>query len=143
MFLPRRSKARALFSTSKAVSVPSRDIRGARRSAYCVVFSMRQVAHYTPRHFTNVHVGAGAPPAQPGEAGQVFVRQEFFVAQKKRAGVARPPGGDVRPTRFWVLPDAQGLPPVFRRDVPGMHPGDPCEQRSRDRGNTSPASQTA
>src|SRR5437016_10230593 len=83
MFWPRRSKARALFSTSKAVSVPSRDIRGARRSSYCVVFSMRQVAHYTPRHFTSVHVGAGAPPAQPGEARQFFVRHESFVAQKK------------------------------------------------------------
>src|SRR5882762_1695649 len=40
MSLPWRSSARALFNTSKAVSVPSRDMRLARRSSYCVAFSM-------------------------------------------------------------------------------------------------------
>src|SRR5277367_6758916 len=38
--LPWRSRARALFSTSKAVSVPRRDILSARRSSYWVDFSI-------------------------------------------------------------------------------------------------------
>src|ERR1700677_4323888 len=53
MFLPCRSSARALFRTSKAVSVPSRDIRRASCKSYCVVCAMTtkllrsQTAHYT------------------------------------------------------------------------------------------------
>jgi hypothetical protein len=38
--LPWRSKARALFKTSKAVSVPSRDMRVASRNWYWVVGSI-------------------------------------------------------------------------------------------------------
>src|ERR1700728_2945127 len=41
MLLPWRSSARALFRTSKAVSVPRRDMRRANCNSYWVAFSMR------------------------------------------------------------------------------------------------------
>src|SRR5579864_8125178 len=40
MLFPWRSSARALFRTSNAVSVPSRDMRRASCSSYCVALSM-------------------------------------------------------------------------------------------------------
>src|ERR1700692_1414211 len=60
MLLPWRSSARALFRTSKAVSVPSRDMRRASCNSCCVVRAMMttllisQTAHYTlgPGHFS-------------------------------------------------------------------------------------------
>src|SRR5580704_19528123 len=49
IFLPCRSRARALFRTSKAVSVPRRDMRSASWSSCCVALVIEgETRHYTP-----------------------------------------------------------------------------------------------
>src|SRR5580693_2062553 len=95
MLLPCRSRARALFRTSKAVSVPSRDMRRASCNSCCVVGDMMallrsQTAHYTLRNpgfdlqtrnpegdrFEPVHFLRGVIPkpgaVQPGEGSPFY-----------------------------------------------------------------------
>src|ERR1022692_2047997 len=95
MLLPWRSSARALFRTSKAVSVPSRDMRRASCNSCCVVggimtLLISQTAHYTLWSAARFYNEGRAEHSMTTYLHELYAHQEWADAEHWRAFESHP-----------------------------------------------------